>query len=277
MAHRYTQEQREFIRSNAPEKYNEEITKLFNDRFGTDITEGQIKSYKANHKIKSNVPRKRITGDEGLFTQEQKDFIKKNVEGRLNQELAELVNKKFSLQITVRQMNTFKKNHGLVSGLDCRFRKGDKPANKGTKGLYNVGGNSTSFKPGQPALNYKPVGYERIDRDGYVLVKVQDDGPWQKRWRHKHKVMWEEINGPVPSGHALLFIDQNKQNIVSENLMLVTRKQLARLNQNNLLSNNAELTKTGIIMADIYGKIGERKKMNNGRRIKRQPKEVAGK
>lgn len=260
MTHRYTQEQREFIRSNAPEKYNEEITKLFNDRFGTDITEGQIKSYKANHKIKSNVPRKRITGDEGLFTQEQKDFIKKNVEGRLNQELAELVNGKFSLQITARQMNTFKKNHGLVSGLDCRFRKGDNPANKGTKGLYNVGGNCTSFKQGQRPLNYKPVGSERIDHDGYTLIKVSDDGPWHKRWRHKHKVIWEERHGSIPKGHAILFADQNKRNIDLDNLILITQSQLAILNTKGLIQKDADLTRTGIIVADIYSVISKRKK-----------------
>jgi len=211
------------------------------------------------------------------YTQEQREFIRSNAPGRGNEELTSIFNEHFRLNLSIEQIKGFKANHKISSGLTGQFEKGSIPVNKGTRGLYNVGGNNTSFKPGQPALNYKPVGYERIDRDGYVLVKVQDDGPWQKRWRHKHKVMWEELNGPVPPGHALLFIDQNKQNIVSENLILVTRKQLARLNQNNLLSNNAELTKTGIIMADIYGKIGERKKMNTGRRIKRQPKEVVRK
>jgi hypothetical protein len=43
-------------------------------------------------------------------------------------------------------------------------------------------------------------------------------------------------------------------------LQLVTRSQLVRLNQNNLIRDNAELTKTGIIIVDIYGKIGERER-----------------
>jgi hypothetical protein len=255
---KYTPEQREFIHENAPGRYNSEIAELFKAKFNIEISESQIKSFKTNHKIRSNVPRKCTTGDEGLFTQEQKEFIRQNVEGRFNQELADLVNERFDMQITAKQMNTYKKNHGLVSGLDCRFSKGSTPVNKGTKGLYNVGGNKTSFKKGQRSSNYKPVGSERIDRDGYMLIKVSDDGPWHKRWRHKHKVLWEEKNGPIPKGHALLFADQNKQNIQIDNLILITRSQLAILNTKQLLHNDADLNKTGIIMADLIKKISDR-------------------
>jgi len=193
-----------------------------------------------------------------LFTMEQEKFIKEHVKGSLNQSLTDLVNEKFNLSITTKQMKRWKANHGLSSGL--RGSEGMAPPNKGTKGLYNVGGNQTSFKPGQQALNYKPVGTERIDLDGYLIVKVLDDGPWHKRWRHKHKVLWEEENGPIPKGHALIFADQNKANISLENLILVTRGQLATLNKKSLLSNDAELTRTGIIIVDIAQKMSGRKK-----------------
>lgn len=197
-----------------------------------------------------------------LFTSEQHAYLIRIAEGRTTNEIAELLNKKFSLSITPRQIQIYKKNHGIKSNVSTTFKKGQAPANKGTKGLYNVGGNRTSFKPGQRPKNYKPVGYERIDRDGYALIKVQDDGPWHKRWRFKHVVLWEKVNGPIPKGHCLLFLDGNKLNITLENLQLITRAQLARLNQNHLITDNAELTKSGIIIADIFSKIGERKKMN---------------
>ncbi|EKN67862.1 HNH endonuclease signature motif containing protein [Schinkia azotoformans] len=258
MPHYYTEEQKDFIREFAPGRYNSEIAELFNAKFGISVTEGQIKSFKANHRIKSNVSRRRVIEDVGLFTKEQKAFIKENVRGLSNRKLTDLVNQKYGLSITVKQMKTWKNNHGLSSGL--KGSEGMDPPNKGTKGLYNVGGNRTSFKKGQKPLNYKPVGTERIDRDGYVLIKVSDEGPWNKRWRLKHNVIWEEANGPIPKGHCLLFLDGNKQNVSLENLQLITRSQLARLNQNHLISNDAELTKTGLIIANIYGKIGERRK-----------------
>jgi HNH endonuclease len=195
-----------------------------------------------------------------LFNSEQEEFIRTHAHGLSNQALTELVNDNFKLNVTRQQIKTFKKNHKISSGLTGRFQKGHIPINKGKRGLYNKGGNRTSFKPGVRPNNYKPVGTERIDRDGYLLIKVNDDGPWHKRWRHKHKVLWEAVNGPVPKGHCLIFLDSNKENIVLENLQLITRKKLARMNQNKLITKDANLTRTGLIIADIYEKISDRKK-----------------
>lgn len=195
-----------------------------------------------------------------LFNSEQEEFIRTHAHGLSNQALTELVNDNFKLNVTRQQIKTFKKNHKISSGLTGRFQKGHIPINKGKRGLYNKGGNRTSFKPGVRPNNYKPVGTERIDRDGYLLIKVNDDGPWHKRWRHKHKVLWEAVNGPVPKGHCLIFLDSNKENIVLGNLQLITRKKLARMNQNKLITKDANLTRTGLIIADIYEKISDRKK-----------------
>lgn len=258
MLHKYTEEQKEFIREAALGRYNMEIAELFNARFRANVLESQIKSFKANHMIKSNVPKRRRTNPDSLFSKEQVDFIVENVKGLSNQKLADLVNETFNLSITAKQMKTWKNNHSLSSEL--KGSEGTAPPNKGTKGVYNVGGNKTSFKKGQKPLNYKPVGYERIDRDGYVLIKVQDDGPWQKRWRHKHKVLWEKLNGPIPKGHAIVFGDGNRLNLDQGNLILVSQAQLAMLNKHNLIQKDADLTRTGVIIADIYRKMGQRKK-----------------
>lgn len=258
MPHRYTKEQRDFIQEVSPGRYNDEIVAMFNEKFGTSITEGQIKSYKGNHKLKSNVPKRRMKEDEGLFSKEQQEFIKNNVEGINNQLLADLINEKFDMSITRQQMKTWKNNHGLSSGL--KGSEGISPPNKGTKGKYGVGGNKTSFKKGQKAHNYLPIGTERIDRDGYVLIKVSDEGSWNKRWRHKHKVVWEKENGPIPRGYVLVFLDRNKQNIKLDNLQLVSQAELVRANQKGLLYEDSDLTKTGLLIAKVYNSMGERKK-----------------
>jgi len=260
---RYTKEQRDYIKEIAPGRYNDEITQLYNDKFGTSLTKTQIKIFKNNHGIKSNVPKHKANEDAGLFNKEQKIFIKDHVKGLLNKDLADLINKTFNLSITAKQINGYKKRHGLTSDIDLKFKKGNSPINKGTKGIYNVGGNKTSFKKGQRPANYKPVGYERIDRDGYVLVKVQDDGPWNKRWRHKHRVLWESHNGPVPHGYVLLFADGNKQHITLDNLIVISQKQLCVINKQGLIQNDADLTKAGLLIADLKIKISERKKVKS--------------
>jgi hypothetical protein len=92
--------------------------------------------------------------------------------------------------------------------------------------------------------------------EGYVEIKVADP----RKWQLKHRVIWEKENGPIPKSQAVIFGDGNRSNFDLNNLILVSRKQLARLNQNNLIQDNADLTRAGIVIADIYSKISERKK-----------------
>lgn len=192
------------------------------------------------------------------YTLEQIEFIKNNATGRSNKDLTEMFNDHFGLKLGLNQIRAFKKNHGIKSGLDCRFKPGEIPWNKGKKGVSYEGCKATQFKKGDMPHNWVPVGSERITKDGYIQIKIQE-GKFQKNWKGKHILIWEAANGPVPKGHAIIFGDGDKRNFDLKNLLLVSRAQLARLNQNNLIQNDAELTKTGIIIADIYSKIGERK------------------
>ncbi|MFD2116366.1 HNH endonuclease signature motif containing protein [Paenibacillus yanchengensis] len=253
---RYTSEHKDFIQKFAPGRYNDEITNLFNARFGTNLTENQIKNFKSNHKIKSHVPSGRATGREILFTKKQKDFIVKHVEGRSNVELTDLFNSHFGLSIKVSQIKSFKKNNRLSSGLTGRFEPGRVPFNKGIK-KYWIGGEDTQFKKGHIPKNYMPVGTERVNTDDYVDIKIADPN----KWRGKHLVIWEKHNErAVPTGYVVIFGDGNRRNFNPDNLILVTRGQLAIMNRRGLIQKDAELTRTGILLADIYKKIGEKKR-----------------
>lgn len=188
------------------------------------------------------------------FTTEQREFIEANVLGKTNADLTECFNKQFSLNLRVKQIQTFKKNNKLSSGLTGRFEQGHTPSNKGKKKTW-VGGEFTRFKQGHKPHNYMAVGSERVNGDGYVDIKIADPN----RWRGKHLVKWELYNGrPVPKGHVVIFGDGDRRNFDSGNLILLTRGQLAIMNKHGLIMNDADLTRTGIIMADILKKIGER-------------------
>lgn len=195
-----------------------------------------------------------------FFTREEAKFIKEHVKGRGNQELTDMVNAHFGLNLTMAQIRSYKKNHKLSSGLDGRFKPGQVPPNKGRKG--QGGWEPTQFKKGYRPHNYQPVGTERVNGDGYVDIKIADPN----KWKGKHILIWEEHNGPVPPGHAVIFGDGNRRNFEPDNLLLVSRKQLVRMNQRGLIQDDAELTKTGIIIADIHNKIGERKKKGGRKR-----------
>lgn len=188
------------------------------------------------------------------YTDKQYEFIKNNAKGIGNAELTEMFNKHFQLNLTVDQIKGFKKNKKISSELDGRFAKGHIPANKGVKGMQKA--NITSFKEGNRPHNYAPVGSERINSDDYIDIKIEDPN----KWKGKHILIWEKYNGPVPKGHAVIFGDKNRRNFDINNLILVSRKQLLILNRNKLIKSDSDLTKTGVIIADLYQKINERKK-----------------
>ena len=86
-----------------------------------------------------------------------------------------------------------------------------------------------------------------MNGDGYVDIKIAEPS----KWRGKHLVLWERKNGPLPKGFAVIFADGNRRNFDADNLVKVSRKELAYLNRNRLISPNAELTKTAITVAKI--------------------------
>jgi hypothetical protein len=162
--------------------------------------------------------------------------------------------------ITAAQVKTFCSNNKIGNGLNTQFKKGQIAHNKGKYVRYSP---ASEFKKGQMPHNHKPVGSTRITVDGYTEMKIAEP----RKWRMLHVCIWEQANGPVPKGHVIIFGDGNRQNIALENLLLITRAQLALLNKKKLIGATVELTKTGLLVADVLIKIGERKRgARNGKR-----------
>lgn len=115
-----------------------------------------------------------------------------------------------------------------------RFVKGGSSWNKGIS--FTAGGRSpeTSFKPGNRSGRanelHKPIGFERISKDGYLERKINEDMPFHRRWRAVHIIIWEAQHGPLPAGHAIIFKDGDKTNHSEDNLQMVTRADLMRRN-----------------------------------------------
>lgn len=253
----YPDEVHEFIAQNVKGKTTRELVALVNNKFGPIFTESKMKAYKTNHKLKSGTQRGLPVGHATKqYPQEIKNFIAENHRGIGHKDMAALLNENFGTNYTTKQISSYYGNHNLNSGLTGWFPKGHAPFNKGKKGVSYESMKATQFKKGHLPYNYNPVGSEIVNGDGYVNIKIADPN----KWKGKHILVWEEHNGPVPPGNAVIFGDGNRRNFDPNNLILVSRKQLAILNKNNLIKNNAELTKTGIIIADIYSKIGDRKK-----------------
>lgn len=122
---------------------------------------------------------------------------------------------------------------GWKTGRSGCFSKGARPHNKGMKGFCAPGSEKGWFKPGtlsgSAAARVKPVGFERLSKEGYVERKIHDGLPMQSRWRAVHLINWEALNGPIPDGHCLKCQDGNKANTDPSNWVLIPRAMLPRL------------------------------------------------
>ena len=201
----------------------------------------------------------RLNGSENKvihkWTKEEKEYLSEITPGRHYREILEMMNDKFEYQFTYRQVKSAIIRFNLKTGFNGRFEKGHIPANKGTKGVMKA--NKTSFKKGHVHWNKKPIGSERVSVDGYTEIKVADPD----KWRLKHRVMYEKYHNVVLNPKELvIFADGDKSNITKENLLLVDNEQLLILNQNGLINENRELTKTGLNIANIIIKLNELKR-----------------
>lgn len=263
----WTNEEIDYLKSIYVEKFNDEIADMMNDHFKgkyRKYTPGSISSAKD----RLNIHSKPVYGR--LYRKEVIEFIQCNYKGKDNLELAELLNEKFNLNTTADKVSMLKVNLKRRFGINVQtginkgcYKKGNIPINKGTKGMFNVGGNRTSFKKGNKSWNCDPIGTEKWksqtknDKEGFLYVKVQD-GHKQHNWKQKHRLLWEQAYGEIPEGYKVIFKDGNRHNIVLENLALVSDSQMLILNQHDLIYKEKELTEVGINIAKVIDKANEK-------------------
>lgn len=263
MVKKYSQEVYDFVAAHVKGITCEELTRITNEALGTNFTVCAMYSYKTNHKLKSGI---RYNGSKArsIFPPEIAQFIKENVAGKYNKDLTELVNKKFGTNYTIKQIDHYKTNHKIFSGLTGYFEKGHVPKNKGKKmnpeQYKKCAG--TMFKKGNVPHNHRPVGSERVGKDGYMQVKVADPN----KWKQKHVVIYEEHYGSIPKGNKVIFLDRNIRNFNIENLACVTSAELVRLNQNHRISEFPEVTKAGIALEKYRETIRQKRKENGDKR-----------
>lgn len=167
-----------------------------------------------------------------LCSDEELEFIKENVKGKTSQELMEIFNKKFNRNLTRKQIAQIKKYNGFTSGVNTKFSKGSKPH------------------------NYKPIGSEFVDSQGYIWIKIADPN----KWIHKSLFIYEQTYGNIPKGYSVIFLNGNKSDHSINNLQLIRNKEKLVMKNKHLFYENKELTKTGILIAEIINKSSEVKR-----------------
>lgn len=188
------------------------------------------------------------------YTDAERQFLKIYVPGHSYKEIQQEFIKTFLWNISLWQIKGYIQNNNISTGRTGHFEKGHIPANKGLKGISYPGSVATQFKAGHMPHNYVPVGTEVLTKDGYIRIKTADPCTWKL----KHRYVWEQHNGKIPDGYALVFKDGNIQNCDIDNLILITRRKLLILNRNHLLQQDVNINKNAMAIADLMMKITDR-------------------
>lgn len=226
-------------------------------RFGIEMSYYQIVAYRQVNHIRISK----------YWTDEMLDFVRENAPEMPFKTLAEEIKIKFNRpDMTANKIKNCVANNHIKTGRTGYFIKGHVPTNKGQKMSEEIKQKiaHTWFQKGNRPHNEHPVGTQIFSHDGYLMQKVSDDLhiPKKQRWKPVHHIVWEQVNGPVPPGHIVIFLDGNRQNFSIDNLKLISRKTNAGLNQWGLRFDDAELTKTGIQITELKQTINQKRNKN---------------
>lgn len=206
------------------------------------------------------------------WTDEEKRIVREMYPDHLASEIAAMIGKTVSgVQQMAHSMGvraskervaeTGRRTACNPNSIAARFGKGHIPGNKGKKmdpEIYEMI-RHTMFAKGHVPTNHKPVGSERVSVDRYVEVKVAEPN----KWRLKHRVVWEEANGPIPAGCNVQFRNGNTQDVRLENLFLISRAEQMRDRNSMYARYPEELRQLMRLKGSIKRQITEYNKKHN--------------
>lgn len=120
-----------------------------------------------------------------------------------------------------------------------------------TKNEILLNNNRSRAGAGQNRRGSKPIGTERVRKD-YVEIKVEQPNIWDQKQRY----LWEQHHKmKLKHNEVVIFLDKNNRNFDIDNLAMIPRSLLGVMNTNSWISENPELTKSGVQLAKLVRKI----------------------
>ncbi|MES2173891.1 MAG: HNH endonuclease [Pseudomonadota bacterium] len=215
-----------------------------------------------------------MKGRQIYYTAEERDFIRSVSQWARDEAHAAFCQKFQRDDVSLKNFNALCKRNGWLTGRTGCFAKGEVPHNKGKPCEPGKGGNHpnarrSQFQKGQTPHNTNYLGHERVSKDGYVEISVDQTNPhtgFERRYVLKHKWLWEQVNGPVPQGMALKCLDSDPLNVDPSNWAPLPRAVLARLNGGRFRSSlpyddaSPELKPLVMVAAKLKQRISETRK-----------------
>lgn len=252
----FNKEQTEWIKTQLDIYAPYELLPILNKKFNLNLTAKQFKTWRNNNKITGAVRKNPYKG-QYKFDQRAVDYIAQNKEIYEAPLLAQKIKELYGLEYTASQIKAFKKNHGLTSKtLKGAYNENRPNKHKGEKGWCVSNSESTRFKKGERSWATAPLltVRKRPGADDYLFIKIAEPNKWISYARY----LWEQANGPLKEGEKIKFLDGNKENCTLENMMIIDNYIQGVCHSKGRYTNNAELTKAGILISKIEKKLKEK-------------------
>ena len=264
---RYTPEMVDWLAQAYRVSHIPELTRRFNGRWGTDLSERQIRSAVKNYRLRSGRAPGYRKGElpQGhgarTYTDAEIAWLREWYPRVDRDELARRFAERFGRRVSARNLAQRCQAYEIRAGRSGQFAPGQQPWNKGLSG-YQAGGNSprTRFRPGSSPHTTVPVGSYVQDKGGLWMLKVSDRDPARgdaansrlRDWRYLHRLTWEAAHGPIPAGHCVILLTGDPDDCLhAQRLACVSRAELARLNQSGFSELPADVALRRAAVANV--------------------------
>jgi len=156
------------------------------------------------------------------YTEEQNEFLVKNVSRYTYPKLTEEFNLKFGTNQTITS----------IRGQCIQYLHAKRAEN--------------SF-----SASTLPLGSE-VEKNGQIYVKVSET-PFERaeRWKAKSRIVYENEYGKIPEGYSIIFLDGNKKNCDIKNLYCVNNNVRACLAREKWYKKDGQITLTAVKCAEL--------------------------
>ena len=267
-----TDEQIDWLKSNSWQKRPQMIADEMNAKFGLNLTKAQIMNQMTTYHVVNGLYGKQLPGERSkcsMFSLEQEAYLKSVNHGKTTRDMQRVIMEYTGKNLTLDQVKGWRARNHLDSGMTGWFQRNNPPVNKSKK-LEEVVGKEraekikkaikpTLFKKGNIPHNHVEVGTKIKDSNGYWKLKVAEPN----KWKWIHRMVWEEVHGPLKAGEAVIFLDGNPDHIELSNLMALTYEDLMRVNSPTSFggfTEDPELNRTIAQTAKLLSLSSEKKK-----------------
>lgn len=226
----YTQEQIDYLKEIIKGRILPQISKLYKEKYGREITQNELFAFRKKYKVKSGI--NSIKGRYKYnYNDDEIEFLKKMIKTNYKNDIIRLYKEKFDKEITEIQLKLFKRRYNIKCNFDGRFQKGK---------VNN---------PKPP----KQIGTERTYYDNdkkRIMVKIGN-----KKWIEKTRYIYEQHYGKIPKNCVIIFLDGNRDNFNIDNLKCITHHEHEIIAGNHLYFKDKELNELSILTAQMKSRV----------------------